>query len=146
MKQKVINLICFISGWIFIFIGIIGMMLPILPTVPFMILAAFCFSKGSPKFHAMLLNNKYFGEDLKKWEKTKTVNRKSKQKATELIIFSFLISISILNGKMHLQIMLIVIGVILLSFIWLKLKESWSWELYNSQLFFVKINKSIYLQ
>lgn len=122
MRKHIETAICFVLAWIFLAIAIIGIFLPLLPTTPFLILSAACFAKGSPRFHKKLLENKYFGEDLKKWENTKTVSKKTKIKATSLVILSFSISILILNSKIHLQIMLLSLALILLFFIW-RLKE-----------------------
>lgn len=110
-------------GWFFIFLGAIGVVLPILPTTPFLILALGLFAKSSPRFHSMLLNNRYFGAALKDWEETKTVTRKTKTRATLLIIVSFSLSIYILQGRLALQVMLVCIAAILLFFIW-RLKEN----------------------
>lgn len=112
----------FVLGWVFVFLGTVGVVLPLLPTTPFMILAAACFAKSSPRFHKWLLDNRWFGQDLKQWEETKTVSHKVKPRATALIILTFSISIAILHGRIELQLMLVGIASILLFFIW-RLKE-----------------------
>ena len=109
-------------GWFFIVLGIIGALLPILPTTPFLILALALFSKSSPRFHQMLLNNKWFGPVLKEWEEKKTVSRQTKYKSTLLVIVSFSVSILLMAGKSYHQLMLLCLAVILLYFIW-KTKE-----------------------
>lgn len=111
------NLLIFL-GWMFILLAIIGVVLPILPTTPFLILALTIFAKCSPRFHKMLLDNKHFGSTLQKWEQEKTVSRKVKTRATGLIILSFGVSIAILHGREGLQIMLVCLATVLLFFIW----------------------------
>ena len=123
MKQIIKNQFLILLGWFFVLLGVIGIPLPILPTTPFLIVALALFSKSSPRFHQMLLDNKWFGPGLKQWEETKTLARKAKQRATFLIIFTFAISIGILYEKLYLQLMLVVIAVTLLFFIW-RIKES----------------------
>jgi len=110
-------------GWLSVILGSIGAVLPILPTTPFLILALACFSKSSPRFHRMLLNNKWFGPVLTEWEKNKTISRQVKLRSMALVIISFSISIIILSGRTGLQLMLVVLGLVALAVIY-QLKES----------------------
>ncbi|MFW5450533.1 MAG: YbaN family protein [Methylophagaceae bacterium] len=123
MQTKLKNYLLIGLGWFFVILGAIGALLPLLPTTPFLILALACFSKSSPRFHKMLLNNKWFGPPLAQWEQTHTVRKKVKKKAALLIILTFGISIAILAGRIQLQIMLVCLCLILLGFVW-RLKES----------------------
>jgi len=110
-------------GWLFVILGAIGAVLPLLPTTPFLILALACFGKSSPRFHKMLLDNKWFGPPLGQWEQSKTIRRKIKHKVIVLIIATFGISIWVLSGRIELQLMLVSFCLILLTFVW-RLKES----------------------
>ncbi|WP_372738543.1 YbaN family protein [Neptunomonas sp.] len=110
-------------GWFFIALGGIGVVLPILPTTPFLILALGCFAKSSPRFHQMLLHNRWFGPALKEWEATHRMSRQTKKRSTLMIIATFSISILILSGRPYLQIMLISCATILLFFLW-RIKET----------------------
>jgi len=110
-------------GWLFVILGAIGAVLPLLPTTPFLILALACFAESSPRFHKMLLDNKWFGPPLAQWEQSKTIRRKIKHKVMVLIIATFGISIWVLSGRIELQLMLVSFCLILLTFVW-RLKES----------------------
>jgi len=55
-------------GFTCLLLGLIGVILPLLPTTPFVILAAFCFSRSSEKFHRMLLDHRFFGPMISDWE------------------------------------------------------------------------------
>ncbi|MDQ6976954.1 MAG: YbaN family protein, partial [Ghiorsea sp.] len=105
-----------------VLLGLIGVALPILPTTPFMILATALFAKSSPRFHHMLLNNKYIGDVLKDWEERHVVRRSIKKRATMLIFITFSISIAILHEQVGLQLMLVAIALILLFLLW-RIKE-----------------------
>jgi len=118
MKLKIKNGLLIGLGWLFVILAIIGVLLPVLPTTPFLILALALFSKSSPRFHKMLLENKWFGPSLKQWEQNKTLSRKTKYKATVLIALTFAISIALLYDRIKLQIMLAGIALVLLLFIW----------------------------
>ena len=87
-----------------------------------MILALACFARSSPRFHAMLLANRWFGSTLRQWEENKTVSRNTKIRATLFMIVSFSISIALVSPRAGLQLMLVVIAVVLFVFIW-RLKE-----------------------
>lgn len=123
MHTKVKHYLLICLGWFLVIIGAIGAVLPLLPTTPFLILALACFAESSPRFHRMLLNNKWFGQPLSQWEQSKTIRRKVKKKAMLLIILTFGISIWVLSGRIGLQLMLVSFCLILLTFVW-RLKES----------------------
>lgn len=56
------------AGHVSVAVGVIGIFVPLLPTVPFVLLAAFCYERGSPRFHKMLLENQYFGPHVQRWK------------------------------------------------------------------------------
>ncbi|MCF6203859.1 MAG: YbaN family protein [Methylococcaceae bacterium] len=103
-------------GSLFIILGIIGVILPILPTTPFLISALACFSKSSPRFHQLLLNNRWFGTTLQQWEDSRTIEHSSKVKAMILITLTFAISIAILQERLHLQLGLLTLAVYITCF------------------------------
>ncbi len=122
MKKIIRHYLLVIGGWICVVLGLIGVVLPVFPTTPFLIVALAFFSKSSPRFHRMLLNNRWFGPVLKQWEETKTLSRKVKYKVYFLVVVAFLISISILHGRVQLQLLLVALAAVLLFFIW-RIKE-----------------------
>ena len=123
MRKKIKHYLLIITGLLSVLLGIIGAILPILPTTPFLILALTCFAKSSPKFHQMLLNNPWFGESLQQWEQSRSITRATKIKAMLLIVMTFALSIGILQDKLQLQLGLLLLMSILLTFIW-RLKEA----------------------
>lgn len=110
------NTILICLGWISVALGFMGAFLPILPTTPFLILALSLFAKSSPRFHQMLLNNRWFGQSLQQWESNKTMSKKAKFRAIALVIGTFGVSIYWVRHNYQLQLMLLVICCILLSF------------------------------
>jgi len=70
-------------------LAILGAFLPVLPTTPFLILAAACFVRSSPAFHQRLLANRLFGPYLSQWQHDHTVPRDAKRKAYGLVVISF---------------------------------------------------------
>lgn len=65
-------------GLFFLLLGGIGVFLPLLPTTPFVLLAAACFARSSPRMHGWVLQSKLFGPILQDWEKNKCVSPKVK--------------------------------------------------------------------
>jgi len=55
------------AGWLMVALGLVGLVLPVMPTTIFMILAAWFFSRSSPRFEAWLLDHKYFGPPIRQW-------------------------------------------------------------------------------
>ncbi len=124
VTKKIQHYLLLVMGGFFFVLGLIGVLLPVLPTTPFMILAAACFASSSSRFHQALLNNRWFGEDLHRWEATQTIKRGTKKRATWIIGFSFLSSILILWGHFFLQGVLLIVAILLLFFLWRVPEES----------------------
>lgn len=59
-------------------LGVIGVFLPVLPTTPFIILAAACFARSSPRLEAWLLSHRIFGPLLRDWRERGAIPRRAK--------------------------------------------------------------------
>ena len=68
-----INLILRIVGTISLFLGILGIALPVLPTTPFLLLTAYCYLKSAPKWHKRLLESKHLGPYIKNFQENKCI-------------------------------------------------------------------------
>lgn len=98
-------------------LGLIGVVLPLLPTVPFMLLSAFCFSKSSERLHDWLLSHSKFGPPIKDWQRSGAINRRIKCYATVSILVAFCISLA-LGLKLSLLVLQATILIGVLVFIW----------------------------
>lgn len=77
-----------VCGHICLATGTIGIIVPILPTTPFILLACFCYERGSPRFHHALLENKYFGPLITEWKKFGSIPVRAKIIAVAMIVCS----------------------------------------------------------
>ncbi|MDN3447994.1 YbaN family protein [Psychrobacter sp. APC 3281] len=75
-------------GWLFFILGIIGILLPVMPTAPFILLAAGCWARSSRRFHFWLINHKYFGKFVRDWEENHAVPLYAKCLATVMMTAS----------------------------------------------------------
>jgi uncharacterized membrane protein YbaN (DUF454 family) len=84
--KPLIQLFFITAGWISLALGFIGIFLPLLPTTPFVLLAALCFSKGSPRLHRWLCSTRVAGQIIRDWEEHGMIRRRTKIVTTVLML------------------------------------------------------------
>ncbi len=94
-----------------------GVILPLLPTVPFLLLAAFCFGRSSERLHHWLLTHKTFGPLIDDWNTRGAIRPRAKYAATASIVATFAISLLLGVKLMVLGIQAVVLSAVLI-FIW----------------------------
>jgi len=100
-----------------LFMGILGIFLPVLPTTPFILLAAGCFARSSERFHGYLLGHRIAGPIIQEWCEHRSVTRQVKRWAYLVMSLSFGSSILIVPSW-GLKGMLVILAAILFFFIW----------------------------
>ncbi|HEX4857476.1 MAG TPA: YbaN family protein [Usitatibacteraceae bacterium] len=75
-----------LAGALALLTGIIGIVVPLLPTTPFVLLAAFCFARGSERCEAWLLNHPRFGPMVRDWRERRAVPLRAKQLASVMMV------------------------------------------------------------
>lgn len=103
-----------IAGVISLALGILGAFLPLLPTVPLVLLSAFCFARSSERLHQWLLNHRVFGRIIRDFEAGRGVERRIKVRAIVLIWISMTASSLMLQRPM----VYLVLGLIGLAVSW----------------------------
>ena len=106
-----------IIGSIALVLGVIGIILPLLPTVPFLILAAFCFARSSERMHAWLLSHKTFGPMILDWQQSGAIRPRAKRAATVSVALVFGISLVLKLPNHVLAIQAMTLACVML-FIW----------------------------
>jgi len=109
--------ILIIAGSIFLGIGIIGIVVPLLPTTPFLLLAAACYARSSKKFYNWLLNNKRFGPYITNYIEGKGMPLKIKIYAISIIWITILFSIFFIVENLLIRIILIIIAILVSTYL-----------------------------
>lgn len=86
-------------GFFFLGLGLVGAVLPVLPTTPFLLCSTFFFSKSSDRFHRFVLDLPYFGPLVRDYETTKTIARKVKLRAMLMVCFFLSLSFYMVYDK-----------------------------------------------
>jgi len=84
------RIIYFILGWLFFTLGAIGVLLPVIPTTPFMLLALWAFSRSSERFHNWLYHHRFFGPPLQMWNKYRVIPLAAKIMSVSFMSISFI--------------------------------------------------------
>lgn len=74
-------------------LGIIGVALPLLPTTPFLLLAAYAFARSSPRLSAWLIEHQTFGPMIINWQIHGSISRRAKTIAAVTMLLTFLLSV-----------------------------------------------------
>lgn len=80
-------------GWSAVALGLLGVALPVLPTTPFLLVAAFAFGKSSPRARAWLIEHAHFGPAIQDWEERGAISRRAKTLAVSMMTVVFVASL-----------------------------------------------------
>lgn len=122
--MKRISYLC--GGYTALLLGMLGVVLPLLPTTPFILLAAFCFSRSSEALHLKLLQNKVFGKLIRDWETHGIIPMKAKCLSTFMMLA--MISYPLIFRSFHPGLKLVIISCISLSLAYIWSRPSYSTE------------------
>ena len=112
-RARVLRPILFVVGAFSLLLGLVGIVLPLLPTVPFLLLTAACWARASPRCHRWLLARPRLGAAIARWERERTVSRRTKWIALTLLALSFAFTIIQLRHHAWLPYAVAVLGVVL---------------------------------
>ncbi|MGS0972785.1 MAG: YbaN family protein [Candidatus Izemoplasmataceae bacterium] len=109
MRNKFKKIFFISLGFITLSFGILGIILPLLPTTPFLLLSAFFFMRSSKKLYDWLLNHRFLGIYIYSYITFKAIDLKTKIYAISLLWISLVISMIILQN-IYLSILLMIVG------------------------------------
>jgi uncharacterized membrane protein YbaN (DUF454 family) len=81
-------------GLLAVALGVVGAVLPLLPTTPFLLLAAFCFARSSPRLQAWIEDHHIFGPMILNWRRYGSIDRRAKRLAVLFMAAAFALSIA----------------------------------------------------
>jgi uncharacterized membrane protein YbaN (DUF454 family) len=101
-----------LAGVLALLLGLIGIVLPGLPTTPFILLAAYCFAKGSQRLHQRLLDHPWCGALIRDWEQHRSLPLRLKYLAIGLMLLMSCLSIWQLASQPLAQVSILIVALI----------------------------------
>lgn len=111
MMSEFVKKLIVIFGTIFLLLGVVGIFLPILPTTPFLLLASYCYFRGSERLHTWLNNHKILGPYIRNYMEHRSVKKNVKIYVLLMLWISLIFAI-IMLPKIVFKVMLAVIGTV----------------------------------
>ena len=118
IQSPPLRMIAFMIGWISLILGCLGLFLPLLPTTPFILLTAYCFSRSSERLHQWLVSHPQMGLLIRDWEQSGSIRKATKVKASVLMVGLFSITFAVVNVSIVVKGLIALIGFCVLGFIW----------------------------
>lgn len=107
-----------LAGSLSVVVGVIGAFVPLLPTTPFMLVAAACFARSSERFHRWLLEHRWFGPPVRDWHEYRGLRRRTKWIAIVTMAATLTASIVLFVTHPYLRLGLAVLGVALAVYLY----------------------------
>ena len=102
-----------VAGCSFLVLAVIGLVLPVLPATPFVLLAAACFARSSQRFYDWLRNHRLFGPAVREWREHRSIPYRIKLTAVVLMSLSLAVSIGFFVEDVYARWALSALGVVL---------------------------------
>jgi len=109
--KKWIRIILISMGTLFVGLGILGIFMPVLPTTPFLLLAAACYARSSQRFYDWLLTNKWFGDYIRNYLQGKGISLKLKILTIALLWLTIMCSVTFAVHDLLVRLILILIAI-----------------------------------
>lgn len=111
MRDTIKKGILVTSGTLFLILGIIGIFIPLLPTTPFLLLAAACYIRGSKRFYIWLIKNRWLGEYIKNYQDGRGVPLNVKIITIIVLWLTIIFSTFIIVSNFIIRIILFIIAI-----------------------------------
>jgi uncharacterized membrane protein YbaN (DUF454 family) len=108
--NRLIRGLLIVAGTLSVGLGVLGIFLPLLPTTPFLLIAAACYAKSSERFYNWLLGNKWFGNYIKDYREKKGIPRKVKIASISLLWAAITFSTLFATDNLPVRIVLVLIA------------------------------------
>jgi uncharacterized protein len=111
-RNRIVRGLLWIAGSVSLLLGVIGIVLPGLPTTPFILLTAACYARASPRLHQWLLNHRWLGPPLRDWERDRSLTRRTKTVAVLSMVSMVSLSIWSFRANLTVQLVLLAAGAV----------------------------------
>ena len=112
-----VRVVLVVVGTTALVLGVVGIVVPVLPTTPFLLVAAACYARSSTRLYAWLLGQPSLGRIVAEWRRSRSLPPGVKARALLIVALTFAVSIVLVDGLV-LQLLLVAVGVILGAFLW----------------------------
>ena len=109
-SQKLVRAFFFVAGTVSLVLGAVGIVLPVLPTTPFLLLALACYLRSSERMTHWMLNNKYFGKYIRNYKEGKGIPLKTKLFALTILWATIVFSTFFIIPMLIVQIILFAVA------------------------------------
>ncbi len=99
-------------------LGLLGVLLPGLPTTPFVLVASYCLLRSSPRLHAQLLENRLFGNVLRDWHLHRGIRPHVRYKATAVIALVLGTSLAFTALPLVAKLLILALGAVGIAYVW----------------------------
>lgn len=114
-KNRVVRALLIVAGTVSLVFAAIGLVLPLIPTTPFLLLAVACYCRGSERLYTWLINNRWFGEYIRNYREGRGVPLKTKVVALTVLWATISISVFLLLPTLILPMPIWILQVLLLA-------------------------------
>jgi hypothetical protein len=122
--SRPVRAIFLVLGTIFLCLAVLGVVIPVLPTTPFVLLAAACYLRASKRLHDRLLRSRTFGPVIAAWQEQGAIPPRAKVVAIVMVTATFVVSIVLVADSLIVRAGLAGFGAILVA--WLATRPSWT--------------------
>lgn len=112
-----LRLLLIAAGWLSLALGIVGVVVPLLPTTPFVLLAAACFARSSERFHHWLLGHRFFGPIIQGYLDGSGIPRRAKVTAVSMALLTLPPSTVLLVPSRPVQVALFLLAALLVIYL-----------------------------
>jgi len=109
-RNRVIRALLIVAGTICVALAAIGIVMPLIPSTPFLLLAAACYCRSSERLYNWLITNKYFGEYIKNYREGKGLTLKTKATAITMLWVTMGISILFFVNILAAQVAMLIVA------------------------------------
>lgn len=115
-RSRAVRAVLLVVGTVALAFGVVGIVVPVLPTTPFLLLAAACYARASDRLYAWLLGQRTLGPVIVRWRESRTMDPRVKVRALVVVAVTFGLSI-LLVEEVIMRVLLAMTGTIVFAFL-----------------------------